>query len=432
MTEIQMLKSIFGHASELPRGDARAAYLDSACGGNAHLRQHVERMLVALDSDNRMLEPRTLVEAAAAIETTRQTVHCDLPSPFQPGSVIADQFELTELLGEGGMGTVWKARQCEPVNRLVAIKFVKASGPSRGTRQVIERFDRERQVLATLDHPHIARIIEGGQTASGNPFVVMELVDGVPLTDFIRSRSLDLRQRLIVFSDICDAICHAHQKGIIHRDLKPSNILVTERDGDHVPKIIDFGLAKWLASEAKAQGARDIVSANLIVGTPLYMPPERILAQHGEADVRDDVYSLGVLLFEMLTGSTPVEARQLNGLTWEQISQLICDSNPVAPSERIAVHLARPPLMDAKTASKHKNSGDSSLQPISEEQVRGELDWITQKAMAPVPDHRYDSVDALASDIAAFLNGEPVIAAPPSRLYQIRKLLRKFRLAIIA
>lgn len=433
MIEVQMLKSIFGHASELARGETRSAYLDSVCGDNAQLRQQVDRMLAALDSDRWIMEPGTLVEAAATIETTQQVVHLDLPSTFQSGTVIADHFELIEPLGEGGMGTVWKARQLEPVNRRVAIKFVKSAfGTSRAVRQAIERFDRERQVLATLDHPHIARIIDGGQTESGTPFVVMELVDGISLTNYVRSNSLDLQQRLHLFSNICDAVRHAHQKGIIHRDLKPSNILVSECDGQHVPKVIDFGLAKWLSNESMLEEALDKLSLNLIVGTPLYMPPERILAHAGEADVRDDVYSLGVLLFELLTGSTPVEARQLNGLTWEQVLQLIRESNPIAPSQRIAAQVS------GLSGNEKDSTGDGSkdcgntLPPLSEKQVRGELDWITQKALAPERERRFGSVDALAADITAFLNGDPILAAPPSHWYRVQKLLRRHRVAVIA
>ncbi len=344
-----------------------------------------------------------------------------MPDGEQAGSSVAGRYKLLEAIGEGGMGTVWKAEQREPVKRLVALKLIK---PGMDSKAVLARFDAERQALALMDHPNIARILDGGTTfdepggvSPGRPYFVMELVKGRPLTEYCDASRLSIKDRLDLFVLICSAVQHAHQKGIIHRDLKPSNVLVTEHDGRPVPKVIDFGLAKALSAVGTLTDRTLYTAFGTVVGTPLYMAPEQVGINALDVDTRSDIYALGVILYELLTGTTPLERQKLSQATWEEVRRVIREDEPPRPSMRLSSSDALPSLAVSRQTEPLKLT----------RLVRGDLDWIVMKCLEKDRARRYETASALARDIERYLHDEPVEASPPSRRYRLRKFARKHR-----
>jgi non-specific serine/threonine protein kinase/serine/threonine-protein kinase len=321
-------------------------------------------------------------------------------------------YKLIRQIGEGGMGVVYHAQQTQPIRRDVALKVIK---PGMDTKQVIARFETERQALAVMDHPNIAHVFEAGTTAQGRPYFVMELVDGVPITQYCDSKRLTVRERIELFIPVCGAIQHAHQKGIIHRDIKPSNILITEHEGKSVPKVIDFGLAKALGHQLS--DASMMTNVGMVVGTPDYMSPEQAELTRQDVDTRADVYSLGAVLYELLTGTPPLNRESLENAPYIDVLKTIREQEPPTPSTRL-----RHSTTSVKVASQRNT--DPALLP---KLLNGELDWITMKALEKDRTRRYETVNALARDIERYLEGEPVEAAPPSATYRLSKFVRKHR-----
>jgi serine/threonine protein kinase/tetratricopeptide (TPR) repeat protein len=406
MNETDRTESVFAAAAALA-ADQRAAYLDRACANDPELRRRVEALLHAHDRREHFLD-----RPAARQGTVDHT-----PDGVA-GTAIAGRYKLLEAIGEGGMGTVWMAEQREPVKRLVALKLIK---PGMDSGAVLARFEAERQALALMDHPHIAKVLDGGTTDNGHPYFVMELVKGLPLTEYCDDRRLSVQDRLNLFVQICSAVQHAHQKGIIHRDLKPSNILVTEHDGKPVPKVIDFGLAKALGAMALTDKTLH-TTYGTVVGTPLYMAPEQVGINALDVDTRTDIYALGAILYELLTGSTPLEKRRYKDVAWEEIKRLIREEEPAKPSLRLSSSDALP------TLAARRQTEPAKLSRL----VRGDLDWIVLKALEKDRNRRYETANGLAMDVQRHLSGEPVLAAPPSATYRLRKFLRKRRGPVLA
>jgi serine/threonine protein kinase/tetratricopeptide (TPR) repeat protein len=400
---------IFSAAIELPASD-RAAYLDQACQGDPELRNRVEALLREHDELGDFLEesPSKGVTQGAGIVG------------LKPGDRIG-RYKLLKQLGEGGCGVVYMAEQEEPVRRRVALKIIK---PGMDTKSVIARFEAERQALALMDHPNIAHVFDAGSTENGRPYFVMELVEGVRITSYCDQYSLSTRARLELFVQVCDAIQHAHQKGIIHRDIKPSNILVAAgADGKQVPKVIDFGIAK--ATTGQQLTDKTIFTAfEMLIGTPAYMSPEQAALTSSDVDTRTDIYSLGVLLYELLTGTTPFDARELLKAGLDEVRRVIRDEVPVRPSRRLTIMVA------ANLANVSVRCGAEAPRLIR--QLRGELDWIVMKALEKDRERRYQTTNTLAGDIQRYLKNETVSARPPSRLYQFRKLASRHKLEFAA
>jgi hypothetical protein len=393
------IEEIFAAAVELPV-EARSAYLDQACAGDSAARARVEALLQAHDRAGHLLD-RPAIPA---------------PDPRgRPGTVIAGRYKLLEELGEGGMGTVWVAEQTEPVRRKVALKLIK---PGMDSRQVLARFEQERQALALMDHPNIAKVLDGGLTEAGRPFFVMEYVKGVPITQYCDAARLSVPERLYLFVQVCQAVQHAHQKGIIHRDLKPSNILVAPYDDKPVPKVIDFGLAKAIHTPLTERTLHTAHEA--IVGTPLYMSPEQAQLNNLDVDTRTDIYSLGALLYELLTGTPPLERQQFKEAAWEEVRRIIREEEPPRPSTRLS-----------STATLASLAACRQTEPVRlTKLVRGELDWIVMKALEKDRNRRYETANGFGMDVQRFLAGEPVLAVPPSAGYRLRKFARKHRAAL--
>ena len=334
------------------------------------------------------------------------------------GTIVAGRYKLRQVLGEGGMGTVYLAEQIQPIRRQVALKLIRAGMDSR---TVLARFDSERQALAIMDHPHIARVLDAGTTDTGHPFFVMELVKGVPLTEFCDQHRLNLPTRLNLFRQICGAVQHAHQKGIIHRDLKPTNILVEDHDGTPVPKVIDFGLAK--ATSGLQLTEQSLFTAiGTIAGTPLYMAPEQATFNALDVDTRTDIYALGVILYELLTGSTPIRRKSLHMAALDEVLRVIREDEPPIPSHRISSSEA------LASVAATRQVVPARLRRF----VRGDLDWIVMKALAKERSRRYDSAIGLANDVERFLNDEPVTAGPPTTRYRTAKFIRRHRGQVVA
>ncbi len=393
-------RSVFEAAIEKPSAGERAAFLDRACAGDESLRQEVEVLLAAHDRLGGAPGPTATVTDPAAAEG--------------PGTVIGP-YKLLQRIGEGGMGSVWMAEQAEPVRRKVALKIIK---PGMDTRQVVARFEAERQALALMDHPNIARVLDAGATQSGRPYFVMELVKGVPLTKYCDQRRLTPEERLGLFVPVCQAVQHAHLKGIIHRDLKPSNVLVALYDGKPVPKVIDFGIAKATGQQLTEKTL--FTEFGQVVGTLEYMSPEQAELNQLDIDTRSDIYSLGVLLYELLTGTTPLEKKRLKEAAMLEVLRLIREEEPPRPSTRLSATQELPVIAANRGLEPDKLSG----------QVRGELDWIAMKALEKDRNRRYESASAFAADVQRHLNGEAVAACPPSFRYRARKFVRQHRLAL--
>ncbi|HJT33051.1 MAG TPA: tetratricopeptide repeat protein [Pirellulales bacterium] len=400
-------QSIFIEALEKNDPSERAAFLDLACAGAPDLRRRIERLLERHQEDDSLLEPRQLSLVATV----------DRPIAEQPGETIGP-YKLLEQIGEGGFGVVFMAEQQQPVRRKVALKVLK---PGMDTRQVVARFEAERQALALMDHPNIAHVFDGGTTDAGRPFFVMELVRGVPITEFCDQSCLAIRQRLELFVDVCQAVQHAHQKGIIHRDIKPTNVMVTLHDGQPVVKVIDFGVAKALGQQLTEKTL--FTNFAQLIGTPLYMSPEQAEMSGLDVDTRSDVYSLGVLLYELLTGTTPFENERLSQVGYDEMRRIIREEEPCKPSMRISTVGKL-----ATTACQQRQSDPRKLSQL----FRGELDWIVMKCLEKDRDRRYETANGLAADVRRYLKDEPVLAGPPSPWYRLRKFAWRNRLGVAA
>jgi WD40 repeat protein/serine/threonine protein kinase len=399
-------ESIFLQALEIPSAAERAAYLDRAYGEDRQLRAAVEALLRAHEKSGDVLD---------LPEKPMPTV--DDPITERPGTVIGP-YKLLQQIGEGGMGIVFMAEQTHPVRRKVAVKVIKAG---MGTRQVIARFEAERQALAMMDHVNIARVLDVGTTEAGRPYFVMELVHGIPITQYCDQRRLTPRERLELLIPVCQAIQHAHQKGIIHRDVKPSNVMVTLYDGQPVPKVIDFGVAK--ATEQKLTERTLFTQYGTLVGTLEYMSPEQAEMSALGVDTRSDIYSLGVLLYELLTGSTPLSRERLKEAAYGEILRMIKEEEPPKPSTR---------LSDTGQALA-SISAQRQMEPVQlTKLVRGELDWIVMKCLEKDRNRRYEAANALALDLQRYLHDEPVQACPPSAGYRFRKFVKRHKVGLAA
>lgn len=407
-TTHNLAKSIFLNALEFSSAKMRKEYLDSECGGNASLRCEVEELLSHQESLGDFLcEPASDVQSTVDYDSTN---HEHLGTQIGP-------YKLLEQIGEGGFGVVFLAEQTSPVRREVALKIVKAG---MDTKEVISRFEAERQALALMDHPNIAKVLDGGTTESGRPYFVMELVPGIPITDYCDQCKLTTQGRLQLYLTVCQAVQHAHQKGVIHRDLKPSNILVAMQDDTPTPKIIDFGVAKAINQRLTENTLRTRFAQ--MVGTPLYMSPEQAELSPLRVDTRSDIYSLGVLLYELLTGTTPFDKDRLHSASFDQLRHIIREEEPPRPSTRLSTLSAD---QVQTVADRHRAEARQLTQSI-----RGDLDWIVMKAMEKDRTRRYATANGLARDVERYLNDEPVEACPPSRVYRFRKYLRRHKLVI--
>ncbi|MEX2139327.1 MAG: protein kinase [Pirellulales bacterium] len=395
------VQAIFGRAVEFAEPAERAQYIASECGDNAALRAEVESLLVAYERAENFL-------ATAGSSRDRAVNH--MPVHDVAGSVIGP-YKLLQQIGEGGFGAVYMAEQTEPLKRRVALKIIK---PGLDSRQVLARFEAERQALALMDHPNIAKILDGGATADGRPYFVMELVKGVPITMYCDEKQKTLKARLELFIPVCQAVQHAHQKGVIHRDLKPSNVLVAPYDGIPVVKVIDFGVAK--ATGQRLTERTLFTEFGAVVGTLEYMSPEQAELNNQDIDTRSDVYSLGVLLYELLTGTTPLDRTRLKQTAFAELLRVIREEEPPKPSTRLSGSKHTLPAIAAQ-----RQTEPARLAKL----VRGEMDWVVMKCLDKDRNCRYETAAGLARDLQRYLEGEAVLACPPSAGYRLRKFVRR-------
>jgi serine/threonine protein kinase/tetratricopeptide (TPR) repeat protein len=401
------IEQIFWNALQLTSEAERSAYLESACGADDELRRLVEKLLRA--------QPR----AAAFLEQPFSGPYTTIHEPIleSPGAVIG-LYKLLEKIGEGGFGVVFMAEQQEPIRRKVALKVLK---PGMDTRQVVARFEAERQALALMDHSNIARVLDAGQTSTGRPYFVMDLIKGLPITTYCDQAQLSARERLRLFHDVCAAVQHAHQKGIIHRDIKPSNVLVTMQDGSPLVKVIDFGIAKAMGRQLSEKTL--FTGFAQIIGTPLYMSPEQAALSNVDVDTRSDIYSMGVLLYELLTGTTPFKEERLREVGYDEWRRIIQEEQPPRPSTRLStLGLA------ATTVAAQRKCDARRLSQL----CRGELDWIVMKCLEKDRGRRYETASALALDIQRYLADEPVVAGPPSAAYRVKKFVKRHKGQVLA
>ncbi len=395
------VETILAEAVEFASPEDRRKFVAQACAGDEPLRQEVERLVACHFAAGRFLESSTVDTPAELFSSVRET----------SGAHIGP-YKLLERIGEGGFGVVYMADQVQPIRRRVALKILK---PGMDTRQVIARFEAERQALALMDHPHIAKVLDAGATETGRPYFVMELVKGIPITQYCDDQRLPTRQRLKLFIDVCGAIQHAHQKGITHRDIKPTNVLVTLQDGQAIVKVIDFGVAKALGQQLTEKTV--FTGFAQMVGTPLYMSPEQAALSAVDVDTRSDVYCLGVLLYELLTGTTPFSKETLSTAGYDELRRILREDDPPRPSTRVSTLKAG----TLSTIASHQQVQPEKML----QQLRGELDWIVMKALEKDRNRRYESASALASDVERFLEDQPVQACPPSAWYRIGKFARR-------
>ena len=400
-------QEIFLKATEIKSAEQRGRFLDESCSEDQALLEKVKALLDTWESES------TLDNSGDAGVTVDRKV---TPSADgQVGSTIGS-YKLLQEIGEGGFGVVYMAEQFEPIRRKVALKIVK---PGMDTKDVVARFEAERQALALMEHPNIAKVLDGGVTEFGRPYFVMELVKGVPITEFCDKNKLSTRERVELFLTVCRAIDHAHRKGIIHRDIKPSNVMVTLHDGKPVCKVIDFGVSKALTQQLTDKTL--FTAYGQMVGTPTYMSPEQAEMSGLDIDTRSDVYSLGVVLFELLTGTTPLGKQEVRSATYDELQRLIKEEEAPRPSTRIST------LGESATVNANNRSTD---QRRLSQQLRGDIDWIVIKALDKDRNRRYDSAKAMAEDLERHVNQEPVLARPPSVTYKTRKFLRRNRLRV--
>jgi WD40 repeat protein/serine/threonine protein kinase len=422
-----LTKKLFADALALPHGE-RAAFLDRECAGDAILKFEVESLLEARTVSLAKLGVQTGGGARAALaELTTGEQH---PISEVAGTIIGP-YKLLQPIGEGGFGTVFMAEQERPVRRRVALKIIKMG---MDTKQVIARFEQERQALALMDHPHIAKVLDAGATETGRPFFVMELVKGEEITRYCDRNQLGIRERFDLFQQVCAAVQHAHTKGIIHRDIKPSNVLVSTQDGQPFAKVIDFGIAK--ATDHRLTEKTLFTDHHAMIGTPAYMSPEQAEGSI-DIDTRTDVYSLGILLYELLVGSTPFDSARLRSAAYAELQRLIREVEPPSPSGRLSELTTQP-----KDAAGGTGAKTSSIQVIASQRktdpsalqraIRGELDWMVMKALRKDRARRYASAESLAADVQRYLDGMPLEAGPESTAYRLRKLLRRHRGPAIA
>jgi eukaryotic-like serine/threonine-protein kinase len=406
-------EGVFAGAIALSRAE-RPAFVQRACGGDTELADRIEALLRGHELNDGALD--------AVPESAGSDIGKALRAQASAIGETADrigQYHLQRKLGEGGFGVVWVAEQLEPLRRQVALKIIR---PGMDSREVIARFEMERQALALMDHPNIARVFDGGATESGRPFFVMELVAGIPITRFCDEHELGTDARLQLFLQVCRAVQHAHQKGIIHRDLKPSNILVTEQDGIAVPKVIDFGIAK--AVSARTTDATLVTVQAHLMGTPAYMSPEQMEIGRADIDTRSDIYNLGVLLYELLTGQMPFDAGKLSSSSFDELRQIIREQEPPKPSARVST-------LDVNTrqmVARQRQTDYAKLRST----LRGDIDWIVMCCLEKERSRRYDTANGLARDIERHLHDEPITARPPTAAYILRKTMRRHRVAFTA
>ncbi len=409
-SELRSARDIFCEAVELPVGEPRAQFLEQACHAQPDLRARVDALLAAYDKAGRFLEGGANAATELAVAGERE------PPDALIGNMIGP-YKLLQRIGEGGMGIVFMAEQTEPVQRKVALKLIR---PGLDSPEVMARVEAERQALALMDHPNIAKVLDAGTTTSGRPYFVMELVHGVAITQYCDSHHLTPRQRLELFIPVCQAVQHAHQKGIIHRDLKPTNVLVAQYDSGPVPKVIDFGVAK--AVGAKLIEKTLFTAFGSIIGTLEYMSPEQAERSQLDIDTRSDVYSLGVLLYELLTGTTPLEPRRLREASVLELLRTIREQDPPTPSHRLSTVAELPAIAANRSLEPARLSG----------MLRGELDWIVMKALEKNRGRRYETASGLAQDIQRYLGNEPVLAGPPSAAYRWSKFVARHRTQVTA
>ena len=402
MTEpIQRVEELFQRAADLPR-EARAAFLERECP-DPKLRARVQKLLRRHEEGESFVVP--LLEPIESLSEG-------------PGTVIG-RYKLLQHIGEGGFGVVYMAEQTEPVVRKVALKIIKLG---MDTKQVVARFEAERQALALMEHPNIAHVLDGGATATGRPYFVMELVRGIAITEYCDQANLATSERLELFVEVCQAVQHAHQKGIIHRDLKPSNVLVTLHDGKPVPKVIDFGIAK--AMHGRLTEKTLFTEFRQFIGTPAYMSPEQAEMSGLDIDTRTDIYALGVLLYELLTGSTPFDTKALLEAGYGELSRIIREKEPPRPSVRIGAAFSEEG--GSAEIARHRRIDVRALGRL----LRGDLDWIAMRALEKDRARRYASASELAEDVRRHLRDEPVQAGPPGAAYRVRKFLTRNRAAV--
>lgn len=401
---------IFSKALELPV-EARRAYLEQACAGDQELRRKVEELIATHERSSEFMKDSPWGLMGQKVRAAQ--------IGEKPGDRI-DRYKLLQQIGEGGCGIVFMAEQEEPIRRRVALKIIK---PGMDTKNVIARFEAERQALALMDHPNIAKVLDAGATASGRPYFVMELIRGVKITDYCDQNSLSLEERLKLFIQVCQAIQHAHQKGVIHRDIKPSNVLVTTTvEGMALPVVIDFGIAKATVNQQLTDKTL-FTAFEMLIGTPAYMSPEQAALTNADVDTRSDIYSLGVLLYEISTGSTPFDTQEMLNAGLDEIRRLIREKEPVRPSTRLRNLAAN----DLTTVSNLRNAEPAKLIRA----IRGDLDWIIVKSLEKDRTRRYETVLGLAQDIQRYLADEPISARPPSALYKFRKILLRNKLLFV-
>ena len=404
----QKEKKIFVETQGISDPAEQQRFLEHACEGDTDLRDRVQRLLSAHGEGKDFI----------TMDPAEQTKLSEEPAPREGEGSVIGRYKLLQNIGEGGCGVVYMAEQQQPVVRRVALKIIKLG---MDTKQVIARFEAERQALAMMDHPNIAKVLDAGATDNGRPFFVMELVRGVPITEFCDQQNLATNDRLKLFMDVCSAIQHAHQKGVIHRDIKPSNILVTMHDHKAVPKIIDFGIAK--ATQQRLTDKTLFTQFHHFIGTPAYMSPEQAQMSGLDVDTRTDIYSLGVLLYELLTGRTPLDAKELTKADYDEMRRRIREEEPVYPSTQLSTMTA----VDLTTTAKRRNTEPGRLNRM----MRGELDWIVMKALEKDRNRRYETATELALDVQRYLKFEPVKAAAPSSLYRFRKFARRNKAALL-